>query len=312
MSWVRFVGLRIEGQVESIPLSTALALQHIYKDENDAIHRRVPEGSTVHEIEAMTLDRIGSPPRPSYVDTRGIYFTRVEHVTIERCSVSFMPGTGLRVAEGEFVDILYNEVSHSSRRSSSGTHGLVVTKTSDRIDAPPNTYRVRIVGNHVHHNFNELYSWVGTKTFIHPAIDEGKGISLQRNEDLRRDRGRILVANNIAHHNGYSGIHSNDGDNVDFVFNTAFLNSYTNDVTYADRDDRGGNNIGISMSNCNRCSIRNNIAVVNTAWGGFAISVTTGSTVEIQQNIVFGGVGGCRTAAFRRRRDGSGREHPRS
>ena len=121
----------------------------------------------------------------------------------------------------------------------------------------PNDYRVRIVRNKVHHNYNEIYSWAPTKDIITPRIDEGKGISLQRNQDFVNG-GRILVGSNIAYWNGFSGIHSNDGNNIDFIGNTSYMNSFTNTVTYA--SDPKGNNIGISMSNGENNRIINNIA----------------------------------------------------
>ena len=43
--------------------------------------------------------------------------------------VHHMPGGGVRFAHSEFVDIIDNEVDNNSRKSYSGTHGLVVTYT---------------------------------------------------------------------------------------------------------------------------------------------------------------------------------------
>ena len=128
---------------------------------------------------------------------------------------------------------------------------------------------------------------------ITPHIDEGKGISLQRNEAFKNG-GRILVANNVAYWNGYSGIHSNDGQNIDFIHNTAYMNSYTNSITYA-HDDKSGNNVGISFSDCKDCSIINNIGVIDSSfektegWIGYPISVSNlvGDTI-VSSNIVYG------------------------
>ena len=89
--------------------------------------------------------------------------------------------------------------------------------------------KINILRNKVHHNYNEIYSWAPTKTIITPYIDEGKGISLQRNDiddnntptdntdDTGWLRGRFLVANNVCYFNGYSGLHSNDGTRIDFI-----------------------------------------------------------------------------------------------
>jgi hypothetical protein len=111
---------------------------------------------------------------------------------------------------------------------------------------------------------------------------------LQRNQEFTNG-GRILVANNIAYWNGFSGIHSNDGNNIDFIGNTAYMNSYTNTVTYSDIEQKG-KNIGISMSGGKDCKIINNIAFIDTDWGAFPISVTndTISDIEIHSNLVYG------------------------
>lgn len=292
-SFLRIEYLELYGQVEHIPLATAKALQFVYKDENGEIQYRVdPQFSDDDEqIASLTLPVLGSNiPRVSYTDTRGLYMSNSHHVTIKHNHIHHVPGTGLRVAESEFVDIQGNEIHDCSRKSYSGTHALVVTKTSDNLPAQSgwDDYRVLVIGNLVHHNYNEIYSWVGTKSFIHPRIDEGKGISLQRNQ-MFSNGGRILVANNVAYWNGYSGIHSNDGDNIDFIGNTAYMNSYTNTVTYAN-GEQSGNNVGISMSGGTNCRIVNNIAYIDTSWRGFPISVTSDMVDDIilQNNLVWG------------------------
>jgi parallel beta-helix repeat protein len=142
----------------------------------------------------------------------------------------------------------------------------------------------------VHDNFNEIFSWVGTKTFVHAKIDEGKGISLQRNQEFKNG-GRMLVANNIAFWNGYSGIHSQDGDNIDMFSNTAYMNSYTNTRgEYKDDGDaRGGNNIGVSLQGGEDVRIANNVAYIDTSWRGMPVSIANekGDTV-VANNLVFG------------------------
>ena len=141
------------------------------------------------------------------------------------------------------------------------------------------------------HIDNEIYSWVGWKTFIHPYIDEGKGISLERNQEFNNS-GRILMANNIAYWNGYAGINNHDGYNVDMIGNTAYMNSYTNSITYANRSDRSGNNVGISINGGENCTMINNIAVIDTSdpsWVGKALSIAgiTG-TLKVSSNIIYG------------------------
>jgi hypothetical protein len=70
---------------------------------------------------------------------------------------------------------------------------------------------MKITGNKVFDNFNEVYSWSELKTFITPHIDEGKGLAIQKSSKIDSDFnfGHILIANNVAFGNGFSGIHTN-------------------------------------------------------------------------------------------------------
>ncbi|QOD61736.1 T9SS type A sorting domain-containing protein [Polaribacter haliotis] len=343
-----FKDLVIKGEVESIPLSLANELQFAYLnlslnenyladgttlDTSDDIDRYNPTLAQIRQRDeddcvvancadgtenAGTLYKINDKKqaRPSYVDTRGFYLSGIKNIQILNNTITQMPGGGLRVSDAEDVDIIGNDISHSSKRSFSGTHGLVVTKaTSSRTG---DDYRIRILRNKIHHNYNEQYSWAPDKDKITPHIDEGKGISLQRNRTTYEDdgttikvdweNGRILVANNIAYYNGFSGIHSNDGDRVDFISNTAYFNSYTKSVT----EDTGttpptsnnGGNIGISMSDGQDCKIINNISVIDSRLKKSAISVKQNtratSTVtatqiangepyaEVKNNLIYG------------------------
>lgn len=284
-SYLRFKGLEIEGEVENIPLSTALALQFLYDDGSGAIKYRVQPGTSETGVKQMTFESLRNVSRPSYTDTRGIYMSDVHHIDIIDNKVHHMPGNGLRVAKGDYINIIGNEVHNCSRKSYSGTHGLVVTKSTsiDKLD----DYKIFILKNEVHHNFNEIYSWNPGKTFITPRIDEGKGISLQRNtEAYGWMHGRILIANNVAYWNGFSGVHSNVGTRIEMINNTCYMNSYTNTVTY--ETDKRGNNIGISTSDGSDIKIINNIAVIDTDWGGFPVSSANTSGIVVENNLVCG------------------------
>lgn len=289
-SFLRFENLHIEGQVDAIPISTALALQFLYKENgSNTVLYRVPPGSTESEIESMVLPVLSDlVERPSYTDTRGFYLSSVHHIDIINNHIHHMPGGGLRVAEGEYVNIKGNDIHDCSRRSYSGTHGLVVTKSQS--SNTQNDYKISIEQNKVHHNYNEIFSWAPTKTYITPHIDEGKGISLQRNEVTTGwINGRILVANNLCYWNGYSGLHSNDGSRIDFIHNTCYMNSYTGTITNAGNGT--GNNIGISFQGGDDFIIANNISVIDGSFGGYAISVDTVQNLIVSNNISFSSTG---------------------
>ena len=302
-SYLRIEGFNIEGEVERIPLSTALALQFVYiiddgnmtgtatqPDISDIHYRNLDE---VNDNDGIVEDSdiytdISNLPvkRPSYTDTKGMYFTNCEHIIIVNNIIHHTPGVGLRVANSKYVEILENEIYRCSARSYSGTHGLVVTKTKP---IGNNGNSISIERNLVHHNYNEIYSWSPQKTIINPRIDEGKGISLQQNNlnNWINGQGRIMVANNICFWNGYSGVHSNDGERIDFINNTCFMNSYTNTVTYAN-DVQIGKNIGISCQRGNDIRMINNISVIDAGWGGFALSAGASTNLEVKNNLVYG------------------------
>jgi hypothetical protein len=209
-----------------------------------------------------------------------------------------MPGGGLRVSDCEDILIQGNEINDCSRRSSGGTHGLVVTKaTSTRLT---DDYRIKIIANKVHHNYNEQYSWAPDKIEIVPHIDEGKGISLQRNQTVSGanpvnwENGRILIANNICYYNGFSGIHSNDGNRIDVINNTCYFNSYTGSITnYTGVINPNGGNIGISISDGTGNKIINNIVVIDNNMTKAAIStnVTATGALYVKDNIIYGTTG---------------------
>ncbi|WP_298511138.1 T9SS type A sorting domain-containing protein [uncultured Kordia sp.] len=314
-SYVIIEDLNIQGN-SNIPLTTANALQFVYIDGDttadvnapllsdikyrdqdcvsNCVANSVADGEIYTDIGGMDVKR------PSYIDTRGLYASKVENIIIRNNTISYMPGGGLRIADAEDVDIIENEISYCSRRSYSGTHGLVVTKaTSTRVG---DDYRIRILRNKVHHNFNEQFSWAPTKTVITPHIDEGKGISLQRNETtyntdgsikVNWENGRILVQNNVCYYNGFSGVHSNDGNRIDIINNTCYYNSYTKSITEGITSSNNGGNIGISANGGVDVKILNNISIIdsNLSKSAIASPITAAEGLVVRDNIIYGTTG---------------------
>lgn len=305
-SYLKIEDFNIQGEVDNIPLSIANALQFVYiiddsnlqgtvtapdatdikfrnEDETNDTDDVVEETDTYTDISALTV------VRPSYIDTRGLYISNSNNIKITSNTIHHTPGGGLRVSDSKFIDIEENEIYRCSAKSYSGTHALVVTKTEP---IGTNAYSINILRNKIHHNYNEQYSWAPTKTIITPRIDEGKGISLQRNNtsSWTNGSGRILVANNLCYWNGFSGVHTNDGNRIDFINNTCYMNSYTNTVTYAGEEQRG-NNIGISAQGSDDIKIINNISVIDTDWNAFALAAGGTTNLVVTDNIIFGANG---------------------
>lgn len=274
-SFIRVEGFEIEGEVENIPLSLALQYQFTYKDANGIVQERVPPGTPASTIETMTFPILNNITRPYYFSTMGILVQGSHHIDISNNTVHHMPGTGIRAFESDYVSINKNNVHNNSRRSSIGNHGLVIHSalSNDSTD----TFKIHIIQNTVHSNYNEVYSWSENKTFITPHIDEGKGISLQKNTyNNGWTHGWFYIANNVCYNNGFSGIHLNEGVRARIVNNTCVNNSFTGN----------GNNLGISSQTADSIEIFNNI-IVSPDWG-FALNHPNTNNLIIQRNIIQG------------------------
>jgi hypothetical protein len=311
-SYLKIDGFKIQGEVDNMPLSVANALQFVYVVSTTTVTDPTPAEIRYRDQDCVSNCTAGAIVdgevysalnpnrvyRPTYYDTRAMYLSDVHHIEITNNHIHHMPGGGLRVSDCEDILIKGNEINDCSRRSSGGTHGLVVTKaTSTRTG---DDYRIKIIGNKVHHNYNEQYSWAPDKTIITPHIDEGKGISLQRNQttaSVNWNNGRILIANNICYYNGFSGIHSNDGDRIDIINNSCYFNSYTKSVTeWTGVPNPNGGNIGISISDGTGHKIINNIVVIDNNMTRSAISTNINTTsnpsaMVVKNNIIYGNIG---------------------
>lgn len=256
-SYVRIEGLEIYGEVENISLDTALAYQFLYKDQNGNLQYRVPPGTSDATIATMTFPILNNIQRGSYTSTRGLYINNVHHIDLINNHVHHAPGTGFRVAEADYINAIGNKVHDCSRKSYAGTHGFVFSNCLS-IDNN-NDVKIVIAQNEVYDNYNEIYSWAPSKTIITPVIDEGKGISMQRNTAAYGwNNGRFLIENNIAYNNGFSGIHMNTCERFDIRNNTVFNNNYTTAI------NGHGSNHGISTQTCDDVLIINNIAISAT------------------------------------------------
>ena len=118
--------------------------------------------------------------------------------------------------------------------------------------------------------------WI-QKTFVHPYIDEGKGMSMEHVNSNDWITGRILMANNIAYNNGLSGINSNDSNRLDIYHNTAYQNIKSG----------RGINAGISANDSIDVNVKNNLSVSINTFGGFAYNTRSPSDNLDTDNILF-------------------------
>ncbi|MEI6851972.1 MAG: T9SS type A sorting domain-containing protein [Bacteroidota bacterium] len=278
-SYIRLQGFGIEGEVNHIPLDSALQYQFIYKDSLGIIHYRVAPHTPDSVVDTMTFPILNHILRPGYFNGIGVLVQNSNHVDISGNHIHHTPGTGLRAFQCDYINFTDNEIDNCSRRSSVGNHGLVIdgSISVDNID----TAKIFILRNRVHHNYNEVYSWNPQKTFINAQIDEGKGITPQRNTVANGWRhGRIRIENNLAYLNGFSGVAVNEGVRVDIINNSCYLNSFTGRGRY----------LGISIQSGDSISIVNNIVVADTSWQGFALAASDTSNLLISTNLIQGHV----------------------
>jgi parallel beta-helix repeat protein len=277
-SYIQVEGFEIEGEVNNIPLDSAIKYQFVYHDNvlnKDTF--RVAFGTPAAVVATMTFPVLANIINPTTINNIGLLVQNSNHVNIIENIIHHNTGTGLRVFQSDYINVIGNDIHNNSRRSSVGNHGLVF-HSSTSIDNNDG-YKIFISRNTVHDNYNEVYSWSSLKTFITPYIDEGKGISMQKNTLANGwVHGKIKIENNIAHHNGFSGIHINQGVRMDIINNTAYNNSFS--------FDGNGNNLGISVQDGDSIGIYNNISVANTS--GFAISAGTSTNLMVANNLVTG------------------------
>lgn len=233
--------------------------------------------------------------RPNIFGGKGLLVQLSNHIDIIGCNIHHFPGGGLRATQSDYVTFKNNMVHHNTSRSSVGTHGLVIEGLSDDSGDNSTGIKMLISGNTVYSNYNEIYSWVQSKTICTTEIDEGKGICLLRTSPNLVPpsgfSGTIRVENNISYDNGKSGIHANDMDRAEIFNNTVYSNAHTNinDPSIAST----GTNAGISVQSSTNITINNNIVVVPTGFTPALVALAkcqTGCETEsLSNNLIYGG-----------------------
>jgi subtilisin-like proprotein convertase family protein len=284
-SYIIVEGFEVEGDVNSIPLDTARKYQFLYQDPQGNDQFRFPPGTSTTTISNTTnLPVLGSSyKRPTYFNVAGISVKNSDHIQVKNNHVHHMPGEGIKSFDSDYLTISNNVVHDCSRRSSHGVHGLSIY-TLNSIDTY-NGVKVIIENNEVYDNYNEVYSWNQTKTFVNPHYDEGKGITIQRCYPTTGwTHGRILIRNNISYRNGLSGIQVNVGERIDILHNTVYGNHRTTEM-YGD-----GSQHGLSIQGGDDINVKNNILQSwNQTTGAKVFKVSTNSTnITASHNIMVG------------------------
>ena len=324
-SHIRIIGFEVKGAVDHISGDVASALQFLYRvnTTNEGYSRanydhfastdgtydyfyRVPYGSTAEYVQdnystSDSLSTLANSIRPIYSRSQGILVRQSQYIDVLDNHVHHIQGTAIKSIRSEYVNIIGNEVHDATRTSSLGTMGIEPWETTHDIPVESdqsNLYKIVVANNTVHHVFNEVFSWVPSKTFITPHLDEGKGISPEWQDNdtwLTEDAtGRILIANNVTYLNALSGINSHATDRVDIIHNTSILNSLYGTIWELDT----GLNVGITHEPDNNGTtdlgrdvrMANNVSVADGSLDGYALRVNAGSG-RVTDTVTFSGGG---------------------
>ena len=182
-----------------------------------------------------------SPGNP-YYDGNGIaaaHGVPIHHIIIENNTIYNEPGAGIGINNGDYLQILNNNVHDNAHWSAYGASGISIG-ASWNFDNGPGPHII-ITGNTSVNNAELVPEYRAN------AITDGEGIILDSNQGYT---GGFLVQNNTTHGNSGPGIESFHSDNAVITGNTA-----TGDLTYAPLAGEG--EIFINQSNNN--TVTNNI-----------------------------------------------------
>lgn len=198
VTWVRIIGLTIQGPNAKINLEKALE----YRLE-----------------------------KPNYYNGAGIAFWGPSHhIQVRNCTVYDCPNSAIRANKSDYVTFNDNVVYNSSWYSSSGSSALVIAESKD-IDQSTK-YKMIIRRNTAYNNKNLVPIYIrGQKNgeYAGPDYDkivDGRGIYMTRNPDYIH--GKYYIADNICYNNGFGGLTFHISNNGTIVNNTLYKNGTTN------------------------------------------------------------------------------------
>ncbi|MFJ8862393.1 right-handed parallel beta-helix repeat-containing protein [Streptomyces sp. NPDC102451] len=162
---------------------------------------------------------------------RGTDGAHPSHITVRDNDVSDCAGGGIAFKNnGDHITIDRNRVHGNAWYSVYANSGITALTPTDT-DPSDTGYKIRITNNVAYDNEAKV-KWAACDCY-----SDGNGIiidsTLHEDDDLPAYTGRTLIANNVAYNNGGSGIHAFSSSHVDIVNNTAYLNSRSPHLNYA-------------------------------------------------------------------------------
>jgi len=151
------------------------------------------------------------------------------HIKVWSCHLHDVPGGGINCFDtnGSFdmIDLSFNTIHGTSRRSPSNTSGISVNNGKDITNGKVwrGGHSIRIVGNHIYDVLCTVPFTPGGQTIV----TDGNGVSLDLMFDTYNYVKPILVESNIIHGCGARAVHSYGCINTDIFHNVGWGNLRT-------------------------------------------------------------------------------------
>lgn len=265
--YIKIEGLTVEGNSNSITYQEAFARYEHYKANS-------PGGTVDWGYLAPTnANGIFIRDRRATDDTPADYS---HHVEVRSCEVYLFPGAGIGTDNADYITIENNRVYSNAWWSIYANSGITLFHSQDW-DSNTTTYK-NVIRNNICYDNESYILWMA-----HDRISDGNGIIIDDNKHSQSTgippyEGRTLVANNVVYENGGGGINCYSNSNVDIIGNTAYNNSRSPDLTYAQ----------IMTGESSNCRIFNNI--IYTRNGEAPTSNGGGSNNSFDYNLYFNGI----------------------
>lgn len=237
VSYMDISGLEIEGPNQNITFSEAMADRLLHSDYYSG------RGITVW-----------GNPYPHHI--------KLHHLKVHDC-----PNSGLRINNGDYCDISYNEVYNCTWWSSNAESAVVLAQSKD-FDTQ-DAIKMVMTHNLVYNNKNNIPFFNGTNPTGMPCyglecqdyIIDGSGVYITRNnagspgQTQPYVHGWFYFANNITYGNGINGLVVHHTDKTIVSNNLAFMNGTVDPVVWSRQASSG-----ITINESSNVHLYNNIS----------------------------------------------------
>jgi hypothetical protein len=157
------------------------------------------------------------------------------HIRVAGNHISWCAGGGVSAIQSDWIWVENNFVHDNCHWTIYAGSGISLYQATN-YDGTSGGYRYLVLGNRTFRNETKI-RWIDTGDFSDGngvIIDDSRNTQNRDKNPFPRDAstGRFLVAHNLAHDNGGSGLHAFLSDRVDFAHNTVWQNSRSPHLRY--------------------------------------------------------------------------------